>query len=66
MEMNWISVRDKLPKTLDDVLIHYANGCIDIGCRYSDGGPMEGHRGPVTHWMPLPEPPKEVRDHDQG
>lgn len=61
-EMNWISVKDKLPQNLDDVLIHYADGCIEVGCRYSDGWPMERSLGPVTHWMPLPEPPKEVRD----
>ena len=26
---------------------------------YSDGKEVEEHNPPVTHWMPLPEPPKE-------
>ena len=66
MEINWISVEDELPKNLDDVLIHYADGRIEVGCRYSDGWLMERSWGPVTHWMPLPEPPKEINNHDQG
>ena len=62
--MNWISVEDKLPENFDDVLIHYADGRIDIGCRYPDGWMTERSWGPITHWMPLPEPPKEVCDRD--
>ena len=48
MEMNWISVEDELPKNLDDVLIHHADGRIEVGCRYSDGWLMERGWGPVT------------------
>lgn len=65
-EMNWISVKDKLPKNFDDVLAIYESGRMDVTCRHSDGWLMERHWGPVTHWMPLPEPPKEVSRHDQG
>ena len=43
-EMNWISVKDKLPP-------------------YGVYGTRTKR---VTHWMPLPEPPKEVYNHDQG
>lgn len=70
-EMNWISVKDKLPVRRVNVLVYYPGyrgGRIDIGCLCSDGWTMEkwGKWGPVTHWMPLPEPPKEVCNHDQG
>lgn len=66
-EMNWISVKDKLPAPLEDVLVCYANG--NVSCSYKlylGDWSFESLYGPVTHWMPLPEPPKEVYDHDQG
>ena len=61
----WISVKDGLPDVGCDVLILYENKSYGVGA-YSDtyrdffSGqfPVKG----VTHWMPLPEPPKE--DHD--
>ncbi len=61
--MEWISVKDKLPKTFEPVII----------CRTSKGAPraeagsldvngwwrVYGTRTKsVTHWMPLPDPPK--------
>lgn len=65
-EMKWISAKERLPRNLDDVLVLYENGNMEVSCRYSDGWLMERKWGPVTHWMPLPEPPKEVSSHDQG
>lgn len=68
--MEWISVKDGLPPEIERVLV-----C----CESSDGGFirdayrkgeqwMRAFREPVvwnvTHWMPLPQPPKEVRDDD--
>ena len=64
----WISVKDRLPES------SYMVVCVDINhdvyvtqysCRYkkfnaydTDGGDMFALET-VTHWMPLPEPPKE-------
>ena len=65
--MKWISVKERLPKYFDHVLInapgdkpfttvHEAHlrkdGLWDTGLYRYD-------REDVTHWMPLPEPPKE-------
>jgi hypothetical protein len=55
----WVSVKDRLPEDASDVLIAWADGvseacfCDDRWCR--DGRMLRS----VTHWMPLPEPPKE-------
>ena len=55
----WISVKDRLPDEYIDVLTYgarpsydvvYINRLIDKNEWLYDG---------VTHWMPLPEPPKE-------
>ena len=60
----WIRVKDRLPDKDQDVLC-YSNkdgGYMFFGYRgYISGEFMEGgslHIGDVTHWMPLPEPPK--------
>lgn len=63
----WISVKERLPKPKTGVLALLDNG--EVGSLWQDwaehpehmtyfevGGEEEGH---VTHWMPLPEPPKE-------
>lgn len=64
--MEWISVKEKLPHDKCPVLTYGRKGSIGIGyvcagsaangktyfyARYGDSLP--------THWMPLPEPPKE-------
>lgn len=54
---DWISVRSVLPKLWKDVLLHYADGTILIGCRFTDGFQFTNLYGKVTHWMALPEPP---------
>jgi hypothetical protein len=58
----WISVKDRLP---DDSIpstfyLCYWNGYIRV-CKYWRTRKVFEHRGKtvkVTHWMPLPEPPK--------
>ena len=62
----WISVNDRLPENSDSVLVfgkYICGGSIDMAwCNsvtktfYSE---EESHLlDNVTHWMPLPEPPK--------
>ncbi|MGM9683136.1 MAG: DUF551 domain-containing protein [Eubacteriales bacterium] len=59
----WISVKDRLPETEDEVLVLTIskNGNINVDKGYLANGRFV-HRGraDVTHWMPLPEPPEEV------
>ena len=59
----WISVKDeRKPKTGEDVLVVVFDGYdtyTDTDCLMRDGKwcfETENHK--VTHWMPLPQPPK--------
>ena len=55
----WISVKDRLPEDASDVLIAWADG-VSEACFCDETWCREGRRLLwVTHWMPLPEPPKE-------
>jgi hypothetical protein len=67
---NWISVKDRLPPKGEWVLSWYLwghevnklkwispNGQLDFHRDYY--GESESEDGGPTHWMPLPEPPKE-------
>ena len=59
----WISVDDRLPESgKESVLIALRWGEVDIGwCedgRWRSEFVNEYEEGEVTHWMPLPEPPK--------
>ena len=69
----WISVKDALPENEREVLARYGftSGDGDPGMHFTgvlqyyafDPQPHFQHEGTglrVTHWMPLPEPPKEV------
>ena len=59
----WISVKDRLPEYGDgNVLIAYKQGGIYIDSwdeeyeEWDDAGIDDD----ITHWMPLPEPPKDI------
>ena len=58
----WISVNDKLPEDGESVLT-YKNGNVDVQVYEKNrNGWIQGNwfwsMATVTHWMPLPEPPK--------
>ena len=68
---DWISVKDRLPEDHIKILVYKDNkytsvavywteqACLDSDY-YKDSNPFFGDifTGTVTHWMPLPEPPK--------
>lgn len=55
----WISVKDRLPEHEDDYLVCFDDGFIAITFYKKNGWELWADSGDVTHWMPLPEPPKE-------
>jgi len=65
-EPKWISVKEAMPANDDDVLVWNGAYC-DIANAYDDD--EDGRKfwvdspssREVTHWMPLPKPPKEAK-----
>lgn len=64
---NWISVEERLPETNEDVLVvvdYGGKSGVITGYMRSQNLGWQGLVGQrltdVTHWMPLPEPPKGV------
>ena len=59
----WISVEERLPEVESSYLTYTDKGSIiiDSFCIYPEHGTKfwVGGNGRVTHWMPLPEAPKE-------
>lgn len=68
----WISVKDRLPDREQSVLLLCKNKAMFTGCHFLDYNNESRwrihtalnstkllNRGRVTHWMPLPKPPKE-------
>ena len=61
----WISVKDRLPEEKVNCIVRYQHTYCDndgywaIGMCFYDGEKFQpGLAYKVTHWMPLPEPPK--------
>jgi hypothetical protein len=54
MMNEWISVEDKMPENKEEIVL--ANSDSDNGIILSSARHFSGQR--VSHWMPLPEPPK--------
>lgn len=57
----WISVKDRLPKELREVMFYDGE---EMWIGYRLGGLwcedyFTFKESKITHWMPLPEPPKE-------
>ena len=60
--MNWISVKDHLPKNATDNLTYSVGvGTVSITIQDFLDGSWEneyfGYNEKVTHWQPLPDPP---------
>ena len=59
----WISVEDRQPELNKEVLVAWSNGSVGIARHIKDEfEPTEwdtyGSHVNITHWQPLPEPPK--------
>lgn len=66
--MNWISAKAKLPENNTRVLAYCKDRCIhDVkwseanNAWYDKVSAVVYLAGFVTHWVPLPEPPKEKK-----
>ena len=67
----WISVEERLPEHLTSVIVHRKDGGIFMW-EYFDTSPTDEcliddsmnvySFYDVTHWMPLPEPPKQAEE----
>ena len=62
----WVSVKERLPQEKVDCIVHYKHAYCDnddywaIGMCFYDGEKFQFDPAyKVTHWMPLPEQPKE-------
>lgn len=58
-EPSWISVKDALPEIGGSYLVALNDGYVASTEYMDDGFELWADAGEVTHWMPLPELPKE-------
>ena len=61
MQNEWININKETPEDDERCLVHLSNGHICIGFYTSETFWSTGYYVntlEVTHWMPLPEPPK--------
>lgn len=56
---HWISVQERLPGNLEKCLTFSPEGGIKIGCYTEVGFILSNFGGEPTHWMLMPEHPKE-------
>ena len=77
IDTKWISVKDRMPDAFQPVIVHvrhtekWRNTMLTdlpwhvveediwLGDKWSNNADDDIHE--VTHWMPMPEPPKEVQ-----
>ena len=62
---DWVSVKERLPQEKVDCIVHYKHAYCDnddywaIGMCFYDGEKFRADPAyKVTHWMPMPQPPK--------
>ena len=63
-QSEWVSVKDRLPENGETVLVYRPTMKIQYMTsyywyRFCDGAIDIQGNDVITHWMPLPEPPKE-------
>ena len=70
-DMQWINVKERRPKLDEPVIVSTKCGNVFEAIRIRRNKltywtnavwqylPMQEHTGAVTHWMPMPKPPKE-------
>lgn len=58
--MEWISVKDRFPENYSRVLVYIEGKPFEMDCDRLVNSRWVRWNGYVTHWMPLPEPPKGV------
>ena len=68
IEKKWIPVSERLPEIRERVVVYHDDGMIRFGINYGGFADVvssiylnsQHHTcfSKVTHWMPLPEPPK--------
>ena len=59
----WIPVTERLPEYDTDVLTFRGTAGFCIECYHTDGWGFDNiFMDDITHWMPLPEQPKEETD----
>ena len=72
-ENEWVSVEDRLPEKGQTVLFHQKDGFICCAEYFAGNALMSPgwfidndswDAKEVTHWMPLPAPPKKEHDHE--
>ena len=54
----WIPVTERLPEDSDNVLVCHKNGLVTTNAWLGAHWWFKNERNPITHWMPLPQPPK--------
>lgn len=56
----WISVKERLPERNKRILVAFKGGMVTTSMCINEASCFlfENDYGKVTHWMPLPEPPK--------
>lgn len=54
----WISVKDRLPEVAGWYLVFYNESAMQVAFFKGKTWPFNNHYHTITHWMPLPEPPK--------
>jgi hypothetical protein len=68
LESDWISVKDRLPDDVKDVIVCDEFGLVYPAYYYTFDGcwmysfAAERCEHKITHWMPLPEPPESEDD----